>query len=141
MKLFLFSLFTVLSINAVSAQSSIEGVWEAIDDKDGQPSSHIEISSLNGEIKAKIIKIFDVADDVLCELCTGDKKNQPVVGMEIIYDMKKRGDTWQGGRILDPEVGKDYKCKITMENDNILNVRGYIGVPAFGRTQTWNRVK
>ncbi len=133
--------FTLVLSTCVFGQYSIDGIWEAIDDKDGKPSSHIQIQEVNGEISAKIIKIFDVEETVVCELCKGDKKDKPVLGMEIIYDMSKNGNVWQGGRILDPEVGKDYKCKITMPDKNTLNVRGYIGIPALGRTQTWHRVR
>jgi len=41
---------------------------------------------------------------------------------------------------MDPENGKDYKCRITIADDGTLKVRGYIGLPALGRTQTWHPV-
>lgn len=123
------------------SQSSIEGVWQAIDDKDNQPSSHIKLEVNDGVLTGTIIKLFDVDDDIVCELCKGEKKDQPVKGMSILYNMEKKGSSWSGGRVLDPEDGKDYKCKIHLEDDDTLKLRGYIGIPALGRTQTWYRVK
>jgi len=136
-------LITILiaSTSFLTAQSDIFGTWKAIDDKDGQPSSHIEIFKVGDVAHAKITKLYDQPDDILCELCKGDKYNQPVLGMEIMWSMKKSGSTWKGGRIMDPENGKDYKCKVKLQKDGSLDVRGYIGIPALGRTQTWYRVE
>ena len=122
-------------------QPDIFGVWKTIDDKDGQPSSHLEIFMVGEKAHAKVVKIYDYPEDILCEPCKGDRHNQPVLGMEILWDMKCIGEVWKGGRIMDPENGKDYKCKITVNDDGSLAVRGYIGIPALGRTQTWYRVK
>jgi len=127
--------------NLLPAQSDIFGVWKAIDDKDGDPSSHLEIFKVGDKAHAKVVKIYDQPADVLCEPCKGDKHNKPVLGMEILWDMQEKGTSWSGGRIMDPENGKDYKCKITQRDEDTLDVRGYIGIPALGRTQTWYRVK
>ncbi len=135
-------LFLFLAIPIViNAQENISGTWQAIDDKDGEPSSYIQIQETNGTLTGTVVKIFDVDEGALCELCKGDKKNQPVLGMNILYNMKKNGKSWSGGKILDPENGKDYKCKIHLEDANTMKVRGYIGIPALGRTQTWYRVQ
>ncbi len=124
----------------IIAQNSIIGTWKVIDDKDGEANSHIEIEQRGDSYFGKVVKLLDVPDDVVCELCQGDKKNQPVLGLEIVTDMKKSGDSWKGGRILDPESGKTYKCRIKLI-DNVLEVRGYIGIPALGRSQNWYRVE
>ena len=58
----------------------------------------------------------------------------------MLCDMKPKGKEWSGGRILDPEDGNTYKCKIALNKDGTLKLRGYIGIPALGRTQTWHRV-
>lgn len=135
--LLLLGMIGVLSVNA---QNDIVGVWKAIDDKDGEPSSNIEIYEEGGEYKAKIIKVYDEPSDVVCEKCEGDKKDQPIVGLEIMWGMTKGSKSWSGGRILDPEEGNDYKCKITLNGSDKLNLRGYIGLPALGRTQVWHRL-
>ena len=135
---------TIIAISLITllpAQADIFGVWKAIDDKDGLPSSHLEIYKVGDKAHAKVVKLYDQPEDILCEPCKGDKYNQPVLGMEILWGMKGSGGKWSGGRIMDPENGKDYKCKITLKDDGSLDVRGYIGIPALGRTQTWYRVE
>ena len=121
-------------------QGNVAGIWKAIDDVDGKPTSHIEIFNQSGEMRGKIIKIYDEPEDVLCELCKGDKKDQPVLGMEIMWNMKIKGEEWGGGKIMDPENGRTYKCKMKVAEDGTLKVRGYIGIPLLGRTQSWYRV-
>ncbi|HNA34041.1 MAG TPA: DUF2147 domain-containing protein, partial [Flavobacteriales bacterium] len=69
-------------------------------------------------------------------LCPADRKDQPVLGMEIIRDMVKDDDEWEDGTILDPENGKVYDCKLWLE-DGKLMVRGYVAF--FYRTQEWVR--
>ncbi len=118
----------------------ILGTWKAIDDVDGKATSHILISNRDGKLYGAITNLLEYGNDSLCQLCKGDKKDQPIVGMEIIWDMKQDGKSWSGGRILDPESGKDYKCNIKLV-DGVLEVRGYIGIPALGRTQKWYRVE
>jgi uncharacterized protein (DUF2147 family) len=78
--------------------------------------------------------------DRRCTECTDERKDQKILGMTIIKDMKQDGEEWNGGNILDPENGKVYKCKMHLEdNGQKLVVRGYIGVSLLGRSQTWNR--
>lgn len=124
-----------------AAQLSPEGLWKNIDDEDGKAKSHIEIYKVNGKLMAKVLKLLDNATISKCTSCKGDKKNQPLEGMVILWDMAYEGDNeWAGGKIIDPKSGKDYKCKIELEDHNTLKVRGYVGMPTFGRTQYWYRV-
>ena len=122
------------------AQSPI-GVWKTIDDQTGAEKSHVEIYEKNGKIHGKIVKLLQRSPDVTCLECPGEKKNQKVLGMEIIWDLKPYEDYWSYGQILDPENGKTYKCNVSLNGENKLDVRGYIGFAALGRTQTWIRVK
>ncbi len=125
----------------IAGQSDIVGLWKAIDDVDGEPSSHIEIYQEGGKVQARIVKLLNKAPDTLCEKCKGELKNKAIQGMTIMWDMTKSGKEWSGGRILDPKNGKDYKCKITLNKDGkSLDLRGYVGVPTLGRTQTWYRL-
>ena len=137
---YLHLLVLVLFCTISYAQNGVEGVWKAIDDKDNMPSSHIKIEINNGVLTGTVVKLFDVEPDILCTNCKGAKKDQPVIGMEIIYDMKEDDGTWEGGRVMDPENGKVYKCKLYLEDNDTMKLRGYIGIPALGRTQTWYRV-
>jgi len=126
----------------LSAQKDAVGIWQAVDDNDGKVSSLIEIKEVDGKLSGVIKEIYKESPSSLCEKCEGDKKNQPVLGMEIIWDMKKKGDSWKGGRILDPENGKTYKCKMSISKDDedVLEVRGFIGLAVIGRSQYWKRL-
>ncbi|HEX3382041.1 MAG TPA: DUF2147 domain-containing protein [Paraburkholderia sp.] len=119
------------------------GTWQTIDDHTGQPKALVQITrDGNGELNGKVIKGLGANDqpDRRCTECTDARKDQLVLGMTIINSMKKDGDAWDHGQILDPENGKIYKCKMHLEDGgNKLVVRGYIGVALLGRSQTWVR--
>lgn len=122
------------------AQSAV-GTWKTIDDEEGIEKSHVSIYEKNGKLYGKILKLIN-AEGTICTECKGDKKDKPIVGMEIIWDLKKGGEgKWKGGKIMDPKNGKEYKCKIELEDNNTLKVRGFIGFSLLGRTQTWYRVE
>lgn len=137
---YLFALVLMLCCSISYTQEDVEGVWIAIDDRDNEPSSHIKIEVVDGVLTGTVVKLFDVEPDVLCTNCKGDKKDKPVLGMEIIYNMKEDNGIWKGGRVMDPEDGKVYKCKLFLEDDNTMSCRGYVGIPALGRTQKWHRL-
>lgn len=121
---------------------SVIGKWKTIDDQTGKAKSIVEIYERSGKIYGKIIDILDVdKKKSLCTACSGDEKNKPVMGLEIIKGLTKDGKEYNSGKILDPMSGKLYKCFMVLDGNNKLNVRGYIGLALFGRTQTWNRVK
>jgi uncharacterized protein (DUF2147 family) len=128
---------------ADTATESPVGVWQTIDDHTHQPKALVEITKNDdGTLSGKVIKGLNPADspDRRCTECTDDRKDQKILGMTIIKDMKQDGDTWDGGNILDPENGKVYRCKMHLEeNGQKLVVRGYIGVSLLGRSQTWVR--
>ena len=126
----------------VSAQS-ITGKWVTIDDGTGEKKSIVEIYERDGKIFGKVLKIFPgegVDTDPVCKDCPEDDEryNRKVIGMEIIKDMEKDGDEYTSGTILDPKIGRVYRCRLWVE-DNDLNVRGYWG--PFFRTQVWKRAQ
>ena len=130
------------SVSAM-AQMSPVGVWQTIDDKDGTVKSEIHIVENAGVVSGKIDKILDpkAKQDDKCVECTDERKDQPILGMEIMRGLKKTEgkDVWEGGTILDPKNGKVYKATVTpIEGGKKLQMRGYIGF--FYRTQIWNRV-
>lgn len=122
---------------------SAVGLWKNIDDHTGKPKALIRISEANGVLRGKIEKLLrDPSQDQnpKCVKCAGELKDQPILGLTIINGMKKDGNEYNGGTILDPDNGKVYKSKMVVVDDGKkLNVRGYIGVPLLGRTQTWIR--
>jgi len=122
------------------AQSAV-GIWKNLDDEDGKEKSHIEIYEQNGTLRGKVIKLLPAATITKCDKCTGANKGKSLVGMDILWDLKKDGNVWNGGEILDPKKGKVYDCKIELDGSDKLKVRGFVGVSMFGRTQTWYKVK
>lgn len=129
----------LLAINFINAQTSPIGIWKSVDDNTGEEKSYVEIFQKDGKFHGKITKLLLNPSDSTCDACPGNKKDKPLVGMEIIWNLEPYKDYWSYGQIMDPENGKTYKCSMWLE-DGKLNVRGYIGVSALGRTQTWHRV-
>lgn len=130
-------LLWVLTVVGAFAQNLAGTKWKTIDDKTGKPRSIVELYEKDGKLYGKIIQGFDAdAASRVCTACKDDRKGQKVVGMEIIRGLKKDGDKWEDGEILDPDEGKTYDCKIWVE-DGKLKVRGYIAF--FFRTQTWEK--
>jgi len=119
------------------------GVWKTVDDKTGEVKSHMEIYKKGDKFYGKILKVLDpnAPANALCIDCEGRFKDQPIEGLEILWGLEKDGDEYDNGKILDPEKGKTYKCKIWLDEDdpNRLKVRGY--VMFLYRTQTWERLK
>jgi uncharacterized protein (DUF2147 family) len=128
---------------AAAQGASPAGRWKTIDDKTGKPASIVEIAEVNGELQGKVLTVFSPPSDTptpICDLCSGDLKNKPVIGMRILWGMKHDGAAYSGGRILDPDNGKIYRCNVTLvEGGKKLEVRGFIGISLLGRTQTWLR--
>jgi uncharacterized protein (DUF2147 family) len=123
--------------------SSPAGRWRTIDDKSGQVKSIVGIDVVDGMLVGQVEKVFaPPAKDANpnCERCPGDRKNKPIVGMQILWGFRKDGDDYTGGRVFDPEEGKTYRGRIrVLDNGRKLELRGYVGVPMFGRSQTWIR--
>lgn len=122
----------------------IVGNWKTIDDKTNQPKSIIRIELVDQKLQGTVIKIFTAPGDrpdPVCEQCKDHRKDKPVIGMTIMSGLKKTSSTlWEGGEILDPNNGSIYKVKLNLDADaKVLNVRGYVGVPMIGRSQTWIR--
>lgn len=137
------SLFAALA----HAQLTPVGLWKTIDDETKTEKSLIRISEAGGVFSGKLEKLLDPAakTDAVCEKCTDDRKDKPLVGMTLVKGVKQSDSDktrWEGGEILDPNNGKTYKVRLTPgDGGKTLAVRGYIGTPRLGRTQTWLRVE
>lgn len=127
------------------AQMTPEGLWRNVDDKTGEAKAEIRIrdtgaGGLLGVLEKRLSK--DAKPDDVCKECSDDRKDKPVLGLEIIRGAKKAEDkdVWEGGKILDPENGRNYTLRLTpIDGGKKLEVRGSIG--PFGRTQTWIRLQ
>ena len=135
----------LMVVSSLAAADSPVGTWRSIDDKTKLERSIITITEENGELKGVVEKLFDQPGDDpahLCKECKGERKDKPILGMTILWGLKKDGDTWAGGEIFDPKNGKTYRCKMTLSEDGkSLNVRGFIGISLIGRTQIWHRIQ
>ena len=131
-------LFTVY----INAQTVI-GKWNSRDENTGEVDSVIEVYEKNGKVFGKIIDIIDQKNKVaLCTLCTGSKKDKPVLGLHILYKLEHNGNQkWSGGYGLDPRKGNYFNVYIKLINPNKLKIRGYAGIPLFGKTVYWERVQ
>ena len=134
------ALTLLLATNAVlvSAQSAV-GTWITVDDNTGEDRSHIEIYERQDKLYGKIVKTLDASGETHCETCSGQRANQPYIGMEIISDAEPDGDKEWEGKIYDPEGDATYKLVMWIEDDpNLLYVRGKHWTGLY-RTQTWKR--
>jgi uncharacterized protein (DUF2147 family) len=140
----IFFLMALLSSHTAFGQMNPVGVWQTIDDDTGKPKGEVQIVDQGGVLIGKILKSLSTESNPkkVCEECKDDRKGLLIQGLEIIRGVKKETDElWAGGgKILDPENGKEYTVKLTpMEDGKKLRVRGYIG--PFYRTQIWNRIQ
>jgi uncharacterized protein (DUF2147 family) len=129
------------------AQATPAGLWKTIDDATKKEKSLVRISDDGGVYSGKIEKLLDPTSkpDAVCDKCSDERKDKPILGMTILTGVKKSdnaADLWDGGHILDPNDGKVYKVRLSpTDGGKKLDVRGYIGMPLLGRTQTWIRVE
>jgi uncharacterized protein (DUF2147 family) len=131
---------------AAWAQATPAGLWKTVDDETKQEKSLVRISEAGGVLSGKVEKVMDPSkQDAKCDKCDGELKDKLVLGMTIIRNVKHNADDkglWDGGEILDPNNGKTYKVRMKpVDGGKTLEVRGYIGAPLFGRTQTWVRAE
>ena len=131
--------------NLTQAQTTPVGLWKTIDDETKTERSLVRITENGGVIVGRIERLLDpTKQDARCDKCTDARKDQPVMGMTIINGVRPNDDKslWDGGEILDPNNGKTYKVRIRpVDGGRKLEVRGFIGAPMLGRTQTWIRVE
>ena len=105
----------VFAVITGSAQDVL-GKWKTIDDETGKAKSIVEIYKQDGKIFGKVIEILDPAkQNALCEKCPDDASGKPILGLVILKDLKKDGDEYSGGTIMDPNNGKVYKSLIALD--------------------------
>jgi uncharacterized protein (DUF2147 family) len=131
------------SVFAMAQNAGVVGLWRSVDEKTNEPKAEIRVIETAGVISGKVEKrlLKSAVPDAVCTECSDDRKGQPMLGLEIIRGAKKSadGEVWEGGKILDPENGRNYTLKMTpIDGGKKMEVRGSFG--PFGRTQTWTRI-
>ncbi len=132
--------FPALPVRAADSASPL-GLWKTFDDKTGNARAMVRIYEQDGKLFGRIEQRFTPgAEQRVCAVCTDKRKNQPIIGLVIVRNMRADGGEYTGGDILDPESGSVYRCKMHVEPGGTrLSVRGYIGFSLLGRSQTWQR--
>ena len=147
MKKTLLTLALSIAAAGAFAQATPIGLWKSIDDETKIEKSLLRITETGGVFSARIEKLLDPAtkQDAVCDKCSDDRKDKPLIGLQIVRNVKANASDkglWDGGEILDPKDGKIYKVKLTpIEGGKKLEVRGFIGFALLGRTQTWIRAE
>ena len=143
-----FKLISALLISGLSSfayANDITGLWKNIDDKTGSSKAVLEIrQEPNGTYTAKIIKVTPrpgYTPRETCDDCPAPYTNKPILGLDVFKNLKFEGENrYADGQIIDPLSGKIYSLKGKQSaNGKRLLLRGYVGIAAIGRTQTWIR--
>lgn len=147
--LFLLALPALAIAQESAATTTPVGTWQQVDDNTGKVTSILRIDqAADGSLTATVLKVMNRSPESIardgtpprCTQCKGERHDQPIIGMQIMWGVHKDGDQWDGGHILDPSNGKTYKVKLNLaDNGSKLKVRGYVGMSLFGRTQVWKR--
>ena len=142
----------ILALNAAAwaapagGEPTAAGLWEQVDEKTGKAESWFNIAEKDGVYIGTIVKMFPKPGDpppetFRCTKCEGAEKDAPVLGLALIKAMKRKGLNYEDGTIMDPRDGSVYRALMQVSPDGKkLEVRGYLGVAMFGRSQTWNRL-
>jgi uncharacterized protein (DUF2147 family) len=143
MKALVFIVLCLIATAVCADTANPVGLWRTTDDRTGKERALVRIVENEGVYEGRVEKIFSQPDDDprhLCRKCEGARKDQPIIGMNILWGLKRDGDQYSGGEILDAKEGKVYRCKMKLvEGGRKLEVRGFIGIALFGRSQTWTR--
>lgn len=145
---FLCALLAPMAAASAAARSATTdpspvGLWRTVDDRTNKPRGIIRIYEENGIFFGRIETSFNPEElTARCDKCSGERKDAPVIGLVIMRGITKHGAEYEGGEILDPETGSIYRCRFTLSSEGAkLFLRGYLGIPILGRTQTWTRVE
>ncbi len=138
--------FAPVSIAPASAQQLSQklqnavGHWQVIG-SDGKPGGKVDTYLENGKLFGRVTEVRPgrTTHD-LCDKCSGEYKNQLILGMVILSNFHREGDDWVEGTVVDPENGKEYKGKIWAVGSDKLRMRGFIGISLLGRTEEWVRI-
>jgi len=127
--------------SCIWVNAQITGLWKVPDEHDGIVKSIVEIYEEDNMYYGRVAQVLDSSRHTHCENCVGDKKDKPLTGMRILDGFTKTANGGIDGTVLNPGSGKTYSCYLELETPDRLKLRGYIGMPAFGKSLYWTRLK
>lgn len=128
-----------LCLLSVMSYAQIEGKWKTIDDETGKAKSIVEIyKKSDGKYYGKVSQLLIKPEFPNCVSCKDDRKNKPILGMEIIRGLSKDGNEFSGGTIVNPKDGKTYKTELVREGNKLKVKAIVLGIAM--KTQTWLKV-
>ncbi|GGY78249.1 DUF2147 domain-containing protein [Marinobacter zhanjiangensis] len=138
------ALAVVLSFLSVrEAYADPRGLWNTEDD-----SAQVQLESCGNALCGRIVWLEEPLDDnggpkTDTENPEPELRDRPIEGLKIVWGLQDsgNGETWEDGKVYDPQSGKTYNAKVSLEDQETLELRGYVGVPLFGRTSTWTRAE
>ena len=115
------------------------GKWKTIDYQSGKPKSIVQISEERGALTGNIVELLEGATEKTCGKCEGDLKDKPLVGLKILWGLKKTGNEWTDGKIFNPTDGGTYSSKVRLlDGGKTLEVTG--SWMFIKRSQRWQRI-
>jgi uncharacterized protein (DUF2147 family) len=132
------------ALDAVAQSAAPAGLWQTVNER-GEREALVRIVEVAGELRGNVVEVYSPpapSAQPLCEACSGELRNKPILGMEILRGLRWDGEQYSGGEILDPDEGRVYRCILRLlEGGERLEVRGYVGISLFGRSQLWLRAR
>jgi uncharacterized protein (DUF2147 family) len=142
MKIAAVTVIFLAALDAVGQPAAPAGLWQTVNER-GEREALVRIVEVGGELRGSVVQVFSPpapGANPLCEACSGELRNKPIVGMEILRGLRWDGEQYSGGEILDPDEGRVYRCTVRLlDGGERLEVRGYAGISLFGRSQVWLR--
>jgi uncharacterized protein (DUF2147 family) len=138
----LFFLIATVSFAQTAPSDAIVGVWET-----GTGKARVNIIKSGNFFYGRIVWLKEPKNEegkpkVDKNNPDESKRTAPLLGLKMLSGFEFKGDNlWEDGTIYDPESGSTYNCKINLEDPNTMNIRGFIGISAFGRTDVWKRLQ
>ena len=137
-----FWILFILLLGRSALAADVEGMWKTSSLDKENPQAIIKLFVDHGILYGEVVEILDSKRQGLtCTRCLANKKDQPLVGMVVLWKYKLKDDVWDLGRLLNPADGKIYASRIRMISQDTLEIVGYKGLEFFGETYTWTRVQ
>jgi Uncharacterized protein conserved in bacteria (DUF2147) len=130
----------IVTTTAGSDQNTPDGLWQPLDSS-GKPLGLIRIYQDHGLYFGQIMPSSPGdSPNERCVRCTDERKNEPIIGLTIIRNMRRDGDVYLGGDVLDPTTGRIYGCRFHLtDGGHRMIMRGFLGIPLLGRSMIWAR--